>query len=329
MAKGDGMEVATRRREQEVWQACDDLWAISGDLGHLTGDAIRERLVALGKSRGSPNEIYKYRKTWVSSRGVSAKSSTEESTDPIFRAVRIVHENLQNESLEKIEALKAEHEQELFKKEEELELQKKAIDSLMEEYQAQKRGMEQISAELQVKSLEHMAEVEIRKALEREIELEKTLNKQVLLGKAEVLRELKDAHTLEIAKINKRIDDLLSEKKLLGQEYSEQLTAQKIALYNQEALTKEQAKIASVFEQELMILREKILERDSKITWLMNENNKMADLIRQKSAELLAQKAGFDLALSGQRNLVNSLKRAELEVAKLRVMSRLLSSRPQ
>lgn len=323
------MEVATRRREQEVWQACDDLWAISGDLGHLTGDAIRERLVALGKSRGSPNEIYKYRKTWVSSRGVSAKSSTEESTDPIFRAVRIVHENLQNESLEKIEALKAEHEQELFKKEEELELQKKAIDSLMEEYQAQKRGMEQISAELQVKSLEHMAEVEIRKALEREIELEKTLNKQVLLGKAEVLRELKDAHTLEIAKINKRIDDLLSEKKLLGQEYSEQLTAQKIALYNQEALTKEQAKIASVFEQELMILREKILERDSKITWLMNENNKMADLIRQKSAELLAQKAGFDLALSGQRNLVNSLKRAELEVAKLRVMSRLLSSRPQ
>ena len=64
------MEMAIRRREQEVWQACDDLWALFGDFGSLTGDAIRDRLVALGKSRGSPNEIYRYRKTWELSRKV-------------------------------------------------------------------------------------------------------------------------------------------------------------------------------------------------------------------------------------------------------------------
>ncbi len=29
---GAKMEVAFRRREQEVWQACDDLWALHGDL---------------------------------------------------------------------------------------------------------------------------------------------------------------------------------------------------------------------------------------------------------------------------------------------------------
>ena len=101
------MELALRRREQEVWQACDDLWALHGDLKQLTGDAIRDRLLGLGKSRGSPNEIYKYRKSWSLSRRIDNNSATEpfEDNDPISRAVRMVHEKLLDEAEEKVETL--------------------------------------------------------------------------------------------------------------------------------------------------------------------------------------------------------------------------------
>ena len=90
------MEIATRRREQEVWQACDDLWALHGEMFALTGDAIRDRLVHLGKNRGSPNELYRYRKTWIVSRRVNTKAeiSDESELDPISRAVKLVHEHI-------------------------------------------------------------------------------------------------------------------------------------------------------------------------------------------------------------------------------------------
>lgn len=64
------MEQARTRREAEVWQVCDDLWAQKGEWGALTGDAIRDKLVQLGYKRGSPNEIYKYRHTWKLSRHI-------------------------------------------------------------------------------------------------------------------------------------------------------------------------------------------------------------------------------------------------------------------
>src|SRR5258708_7374209 len=104
------MELPTRRREQEVWQACDDLWAIHGHNKTLTGDAIRDRLLALGLSKGSPNEIYKYRKTWEQSRGVflgSPQVAQLTDDDPISRAVRVVHEKIQSEASSRLDNLKA------------------------------------------------------------------------------------------------------------------------------------------------------------------------------------------------------------------------------
>lgn len=324
------MEVATRRREQEVWQACDDLWALSGDLSQITGDAIRERLVALGKSRGSPNEIYKYKKTWVESRGISSKpNNLEEPSDPIIRAVRIVHENLQIESNEKIEKILTEHQNELFKKDEELLQSKKAIDSLMEEYSSAKKELLALNQVLLEKTQEHVAEVEVRKALEREIALLVALKDQQAKSKDELLKELKEAHLKELFKQDEKFKELSNEKKLLGQEYSDNLTAQKMALYNQELLTKEQIKLTAKLEQELLSIKEKILDRDQKITWLIEENNRMADTISQKNAELSAQKFGFKQAIGDRRSLNISLKKAEIEIAKLRVIGRLSSGKPQ
>lgn len=330
-SKGEGMETAIRRREQEVWQACDDLWALFGEMSHLTGDSIRERLVALGRSRGSPNEIYKYRKTWIKSRGVDAmdqRDISEEASDPISRAVRMVHENLQNESNRRIDLLKEEHRQELFLRDEQVRLSKEAIDSLMAEFNSLKESLKRMTTELEERSAEYLAEIEVRKALERENALQKTLAEQQIRARDELLKEIKEIHEKEVLKMSSRIDAMAEEKKLLGQEYSEKLTAQKIDLYNQEILTREHIKARSALEQDLLTVREKIIEKDKKIAWLIQENQQMAESIVRKSAELLSQKATIDLVMRDRKNLSISLKRAEIEVAKQRAMSKLQGGRP-
>jgi hypothetical protein len=99
------------RREMEIWSACDGLWAQSGILSAITGDAIREEVLRLGYKKGSPNEIYRYRKTWIDARQVAQlddESETIAVPDPISRAVQMVHEQLKKESDEVLAALQAE-----------------------------------------------------------------------------------------------------------------------------------------------------------------------------------------------------------------------------
>lgn len=102
------------RREREVWQACDDLWAQSPSSRHLTGDNIRDRLVQLGYKRGSPNEIYRYRSSWKQSRGISDTQDEAETesrvSDPISRAVSLVYEQMRSQTSETIDKLTEDYE---------------------------------------------------------------------------------------------------------------------------------------------------------------------------------------------------------------------------
>jgi hypothetical protein len=104
------MDAPRTRRENEVWQACDDLWALHANLEALKGDLIRDQLVSLGYKKGSPNEIYKYRSTWKESRGISEKSLAEsvQVADPISRAVSLVYEQMQQEAAQKITSIQNE-----------------------------------------------------------------------------------------------------------------------------------------------------------------------------------------------------------------------------
>ncbi len=95
------------RREREIWQACDELYAMDIPLAKITGDAIRDQLIELGYRRGSPNEVYKYRKSWQESRGVeivdlTVKGEDAGFPDPIARAVSLVRESIQTEAQEEI-----------------------------------------------------------------------------------------------------------------------------------------------------------------------------------------------------------------------------------
>jgi len=56
------------RREGEVWDACDELL---GEGSKLTLDFIQNKLQTLSFDRGSPNYIYRYRKTWLEKNGLT------------------------------------------------------------------------------------------------------------------------------------------------------------------------------------------------------------------------------------------------------------------
>jgi len=106
------MKIPKTRREREIWQVCDQL-VTEGALGHkVTGDAIRERLLEEGYSKGSPNEIYKYRKSWREARGVLDEDFSQNESqqlvlnDPLSRAVEAVRNEIRLEAEREIQQIK-------------------------------------------------------------------------------------------------------------------------------------------------------------------------------------------------------------------------------
>jgi CDP-diacylglycerol pyrophosphatase len=100
------------RREREIWQVCDELVA-KGMLGNkVTGEAIRDQLLEHGYTKGSPNEIYKYRKNWREARGILAEDYSLPPqgqivlSDPIARAVESVRTEIRNEAHIEIEEIR-------------------------------------------------------------------------------------------------------------------------------------------------------------------------------------------------------------------------------
>jgi hypothetical protein len=97
------MKVPKTRRENEIWIVCDELVAEGIQGIKVTGDAIRERLLELGFSKGSPNKIYKYRKNWREGRGIEEEDFILDVkdpgalNDPLTRAVEAVRAEIRFE----------------------------------------------------------------------------------------------------------------------------------------------------------------------------------------------------------------------------------------
>lgn len=320
------MEVALRRREQEVWQACDDLWAVHGDVKHLTGDAIRERLLVLGKSRGSPNEIYKYRKSWSSSRRIDNNIGQEhfEDTDPISRAVRMVHEKLLGEADEKIEILQNNFETQIREKEQELE--KKHADLSQVILELGYANTQNAKTLDELKELEQLlvAETEVRKALERELTHVKTSHEKIL-------EELKAAHknmcehlaqiyqTQEKDRLE-HISRLQAEKKELGFEFSEKLTEIKTQNYGQTLIIKN---LQADLKAQATLLEEKAQwtqSQESKQKIMLEEYSNLASINRALTAKIDYLDAAHAQSQREHRQVLITNKKNELTIARLRAM---------
>lgn len=191
------MDAPKTRRENEVWQACDDLWALnSNNLEAVKGDAIRDQLVKLGYKKGSPNEIYKYRASWKESRGISDKSlaQTIEVADPISRAVSLVYEQIQNEAQQKITVIQTESSGQieiLSKQNQDLILSCEALTQKHEALEQERNGLE-ISLELLRENLTQQAQ-------------DNTEFKIRLEGLELLLSELKGTYVAQIEKLEKQL----------------------------------------------------------------------------------------------------------------------------
>lgn len=316
------MEIASRRREQEVWQACDDLWALHGDLGGITGDAIRERLLDSGKSRGSPNEIYKYRKTWGLSRGINKEpvSPSASDSDPISRAVRMVHEKIHSEAQEHIEALKREFSEELQLKNGEIAQVKEDLSAVVEEFSSLQHEFSKLAQENKVLKEQLIAEIEVRKSVEKELSISKANAAQMLRSHEQIMVEFHKNQALTIEHIKgafgviekslrAHIEEMEREKKRLGQEFSEELNRVKLEKYNLDLAAKELQGRCAQLNEELLFTEQKNINHETKFKSVLDDCLKW-----QKNAEEL----NFRFANAQKQLLLNTkqCRMSEREVLK-------------
>lgn len=329
-----GMEFTTRRREQEVWQACDDLWALHGDLKNLTGDAIRERLVTLGKSRGSPNEIYRYRKSWGCSRGIGNEGmslSNADSDDPITRAVRLVHEKLQAETAEQMEKFKEEFQKRLVEKDVQLAKLKEDLDLTLEEFSKMSRENLNLNKELKERTAQLEAEIAVRQAIERELMAEKKEHAQALKVQTLILTETKEAHQSlvnELKAINEtahaahklRLEHLEKEKRDLAHQLSEQINELKVRDYNQkqriESFTQKLDEQKSIGAKQASLIDEQRLKLTSALEEIASSARRESGLLASV-AILKDEKRALEY---NRHKEVRAMKRSELTIARLRAL---------
>ena len=327
------MEVATRRREQEVWQACDDLWAIFGSMKHVTGDGIRERLVALGKSRGSPNEIYKYRKTWLSSRGLSFAendfTSSSSDSDPITRAVRIVHEQLRDSTESKISALNEEFTQKLAEKEQELSQSKQALENVLVEFANIEQKLSHRNEELKNTSSQLNAEIDVRRALEKELQIQKSLHLKDLACAEDRVSELKGIFAQELGELTRRAaeqnlsyerqtKDLVAKIETLGHEYSDSLMAVKLALLNQEILTKQQEEKLVRAQEKMQALHVELKTLRNDLAHASGEEIRLRATLAERINDIGTATLQAKLLREQNKLVERRLKKAEITIARLR-----------
>lgn len=191
------------RRESEVWQACDDLWAGRNSVRALTGDNIRDQLVKLGYKRGSPNEIYRYRNSWKDSRGIvdeegGSTGGEIQTSDPISRAVSLVYDQMRSQASDALEKITADYEDRLkasLLEEETLKGENAALSAqLAAQSQALRTAEERIAAF--EKALREAERVELQrseqlKAAKDQLSLQSSQHQALLL-------ELKGFHEREI-----------------------------------------------------------------------------------------------------------------------------------
>lgn len=104
------------RREKEIWEACDALYVSFNEANKITGELIFNMLLDLGYKKGSPNEVYRYRKTWLEEKGfdISHASSTLYNTeDPLTRVAKLVRDEIQAEFISEKNRLIDEYEKQL------------------------------------------------------------------------------------------------------------------------------------------------------------------------------------------------------------------------
>jgi chromosome segregation ATPase len=248
------MEHPKTRRENEIWQACDDLWAQHAATSKITGDAIREQLLTLGYKKGSPNEIYKFRRTWKLSRGVSDEAPDANDTvqnDPISRAVSLVYEQIHANAQSELDAVRGDFETRLVDLQTQLESLQSRYDELDERSGDQQRELEH-AKQVNLTLTKSLASSEQQHALlqERHQNSER-LHAQHKLDQVELLAELKKVQEREIDLWRAQISEVKAQLKAQGQAFSDEVTALRVTIRDTTEQKSEATKTAALLQQRL------------------------------------------------------------------------------
>ena len=237
------MRLPQTRREKEIWHACETLWQQPPHLRKLTGDAIQAQLLALNYKKGSPNEVYRYRKTWQETRGVpSVTEQINDNTetlsppklpDPINRAVSLVRDEIFSEAQQTIQKMTEDFNAERTLYEEKI----KAVQALLEDTQQhnqqlhlEQQRLEGVSHDQKAQNHSLLAEIETLK--QQNLNLEKQASKHqhqyaLALEKIEQgekqLTLLADASVKELESLKKT---LLDQQEKMVKQLEQQHTAQ-------------------------------------------------------------------------------------------------------
>jgi chromosome segregation ATPase len=101
-------------RQQLIYETLDHVWEIHQGKKLPTYEESSKRLAALGHSKGSPNEFYKYRPRWMEERGYAdPKTQIEPLPDPIEQATNALRRKILEEAEEKIKGYQSDYETKL------------------------------------------------------------------------------------------------------------------------------------------------------------------------------------------------------------------------
>jgi hypothetical protein len=194
------MNTPKTRRERDIWQVCDGLVATGTPGNKVTGDAIREQLFSLGLSKGSPNEIYKYRKSWREARGIIEEDyrfPTQEQiilTDPLARAVEMVRNEIRNETLIEIESIRKTSQEETRLLEHKTYEIEQELNQLREKNQYQVSENVELKAECRRLQIALAEETQQKSALEQRVMSCELAYEKLEKETDKILYELKQSH---------------------------------------------------------------------------------------------------------------------------------------
>ena len=216
------MNESLTRRAQEYFEVFDELHA-EGYVSHeewmatplkeresiakMTNHMIQDLLVEKGYSRGSPNELLKYRKRWLQKRGILESQIGQKdkpaSDDPIYQMVESVRLKLEKEAEDKVDEAKQTADQKVNEANEryedikkELLLTRKTLDALQADHRSMKEENRAFTSTLKESEKKNTAFETQLTGLEKSsaelLKKEKTHHEEMMQNKDNTIKRLED-----------------------------------------------------------------------------------------------------------------------------------------
>jgi len=183
----------------------------------MTGDVLRDHLATLSYNKGSFTEIFKYRKTWVKSRGInlteqaSPKEIILPLSDPINRAAQQVREEILSEAQEEISKIREKAQEEVSDITARYQVLQKSHDDLNHSFEKMKLEQEKLQQE-NVSLLEETSHFKIQMGkYETRVQMQEDEYKRFQSQKESQLAEVKQLTQEEIGRLQQHHEKICTQ----------------------------------------------------------------------------------------------------------------------